>query len=156
MVAIQLLFLFLDELFKLIMLPTVTLVPCKDLNFLLFDTNDLISANLKKIGVWEDGLVEISKFLLHSIPQPLVLDIGANLGAYCVPLAKEIASSGGLIFAYEPQRIVYYQLCGNIFVNSLDNIFAFNLALGDESGVVQIPENNYSICENIGAFSIIK
>ena len=138
------------------MLPIVNLIPCNDVNFLLFDTNDAISTFLKADGVWEESLLRLSKVLLLGIPQPLVLDIGANLGAYCVPLVKEIASRGGLIFAWEPQRIVYYQLCANIFVNSLDNIFAFNLALGDESGVVQIPENNYSICENIGAFSIIK
>ena len=138
------------------MLPIVKLTSCKDLNFLLFDTNDLISNSLKKDGVWEEYLLVISKFLLQNIPQPLVLDIGANLGAYCIPLAKEIASREGLIFAYEPQRIVYYQLCANIFVNSLDNIFAFNRALGDELGVVEIPENDYFTNTNIGAFSLIK
>lgn len=138
------------------MLPTVTLVPCKDQNFLLLDTNDLISRQLKYVGVWEEHLLIISKFLIETIPQPLVLDIGANIGAYCVPLAKEIGLRGGSIIAYEPQRIVFYQLCGNIFVNSLDNIYALNRALGDESGVVEIPENNYSTSENIGAFSISK
>ena len=56
---------------------------------------------------------------------PLVLDIGANLGAYAIPVAKKIASARGVVYAYEPQRIVYYQLCGNIFLNSLDNVHAF-------------------------------
>jgi len=138
------------------MLPIVNLIPCNDVNFLLFDTNDAISTFLKADGVWEESLLRLSKVLLLGIPQPLVLDIGANLGAYCVPLAKEIASRGGLIFAWEPQRIVYYQLCANIFVNSLDNIFAFNCALGDESGVVEIPECNYFTNINIGAFSLVK
>ena len=90
------------------MLPIVNLIPCNDVNFLLFDTNDAISTYLKADGVWEESLLRLSKVLLVGIPQPLVLDIGANLGAYCVPLAKEIASRGGLIFAWEPQRIVYY------------------------------------------------
>ena len=138
------------------MLPPVNLVSCKDQNFLLLDTNDLISRQLKYAGVWEEHLLIISKFLIETIPQPLVLDIGANIGAYCVPLAKEIGLRGGSIIAYEPQRIVFYQLCGNIFVNSLDNIYALNRALGDESGVVEIPENNYSTSANIGAFSISK
>ena len=138
------------------MLPPVSLVPCKDSKFLLLDTNDLISSKLKTEGVWEEHLLILTKFLLQNIPQPLVLDIGANLGAYCVPLAKEIASSGGIVFAYEPQRIVFYQLCGNIFINSLDNVFAFNRALSDEAGMVEIPENNYWKSRNIAGFSIIK
>ncbi|MDB5644041.1 MAG: hypothetical protein JWN07_3358 [Hyphomicrobiales bacterium] len=136
------------------MLPAVDAVHCKQGSFLLFRTNDYITAHLRTSGEWEPFLVSMSELLLRGGESPLVLDIGANLGAYAIPLAKAIQQSGGAIFAFEPQRIIYYQLCGNIFLNSLDNVHAFHAALGDVSGDVQIPEMDYASNPNIGAFSL--
>ena len=38
-----------------------------------------------------------------------ILDIGANLGAYSIPIAKDIQSVNGQVIAFEPQRIIFYQ-----------------------------------------------
>ena len=86
----------------------------------------------------------------------MILDVGANLGAYSIPIAKKIITTGGKVIAFEPQRIVYYQLCGNIILNRLDNYFAFNQAVGDSDGFIEIPDINYEDNHNIGAFSVSK
>ena len=92
---------------------------------------------------------------VHGIAEPLVLDIGANLGAYAIPLGKAIDASKGVIYAYEPQRIVYYQLCGNIFLNSLDNVLAFCMAIGDTDGLINIPALDFNKTTNVGGFSLV-
>ncbi len=109
-----------------------------------------------RTGQWEDYLLTISKVFLQSVNNPLVLDIGANLGAYSIPLAKSMRDVGGVLMAFEPQRILYYQLCGNVVLNRLDNFIAINKAVGDYDGDIEIPEINYENNTNIGAFSLDK
>ena len=137
------------------MLPKIDLVKCQDADYLLLSTNDAISYHLRHRGAWEPHLVAISRMFAHGIAEPLVLDIGANLGAYAIPLAKAIDGAKGVIYAYEPQRIVYYQLCGNIFLNSLDNVFAFGMAIGDSDGWISIPALDFGKSSNVGGFSLV-
>lgn len=136
------------------MLPKVELVRCQEADYLLLATHDAISQHLRHRGTWEPHLVAISRMFVRGVAEPLVLDIGANLGAYAIPLAKAIAGANGRVYAYEPQRLVYYQLCGNIFLNSLDNVFAFCSAVGDTDGSIAIPALDYGNSDNVGGFSL--
>jgi hypothetical protein len=138
------------------MLPRISQIECRDANYLVFSTSDSITNTLFKHGVWEDHLLQISKIFLSDIKQPLLIDIGANMGAYSIPLAKYIRETGGKVIGFEPQRIIYYQLCGNIFLNRLDNYHAIYKAVGESEGFVEIPEINYLNNLNIGGFSIEK
>jgi FkbM family methyltransferase len=81
-----------------------------------------------------------------------VLDIGSNVGSFCVPLAKKYPQF--VFHAFEPQRVVFYQLCSNILLNRCDNVFAKNLGLSSEpdSFYIQLPD--YSTETNVGAFSL--
>lgn len=135
------------------MLPKVDLVKGTHAEYLLFQANDAISNTLRDTGEWANDITAISSALYGCFEAPLILDIGANLGAYLLPIAKDIARTGGVVYAFEPQRIVYYQLCGNIVLNQLDNVFAFNQAVGDVAGSIDIPEINYATNSNVGAFS---
>jgi FkbM family methyltransferase len=74
------------------------------------------------------------------------------LGSYVVPLAKRNAH---LQFeAFEPQRIVYYQLCANTFLNRLSNVYTHNVGLSNEQRITSYVLPNYAEETNIGAFSI--
>lgn len=136
------------------MLPRASQIRCEDADYLLFSTGDLISNILFRTGQWEHHLQVISSLFYGAVEKPLVLDVGANIGAYSIPIAKKIQSAGGAVFAFEPQRIVYYQLCGNVVINSLENYHAIHQAIGDYDGVVDIPEVDYSTNLNVGAFSL--
>lgn len=136
------------------MLPRVNLVRTDSVDYLLFATDDAISRTIVSTGSWASPMLMISRMFLDDVAAPLVLDIGANLGAYAVPMARDIAGRGGLVYAYEPQRIVYYQLCGNTFLNRLDNLHAFNMAIGDHDGSIRIPAIDYGHSKNIGGFSL--
>ena len=138
------------------MLPAISKVECQDADYLLFSTTDYISIELVTTGKWEEGLLILSKFILSGIESPLILDVGANLGAFSIPLAKVIQNSGGMVMAFEPQRIVYYQLCANAILNRLDNYYAIYSAVGESKGEIEIPEIDYETIGNIGAFSLDK
>ncbi len=107
------------------MLPNCELIKVGGTQFLVFKGQDLISNHLKR-ELYEDDLHQLCLKLLINEPEGVVLDIGANLGTFCLPLAKKITKH--TYHAFEPQRIVYYQLCGNAFINGLDNVHCHNTA----------------------------
>jgi FkbM family methyltransferase len=61
-----------------------------------------------------------------------ILDIGANVGSYCVPLAK--AFQHLKVYAYEPNPHALKRLKSNIEVNKLSNITTQTLAAGAKPG----------------------
>jgi FkbM family methyltransferase len=138
------------------MLPRVNLVRGDKDDYLLFSTSDYITQSILQNGNWDDDLLKVSAAIYEGLNSPLVLDIGANLGSFSVPVGRDLQKSGGKIVAFEPQRIVYYQLCGNIFINRLDNVTALQMAVGDSSSEMQIPQTNYEKSINTGAFSLNK
>jgi FkbM family methyltransferase len=87
-------------------------------------------------------------------PDGLVLDIGANLGTFCVPLARKIPKLK--FHAFEPQRIIYYQLCANTIINSLDNLYTYEAGLSNQEADIELEVPDYTAETNIGAFSIDK
>jgi FkbM family methyltransferase len=87
--------------------------------------------------------------------QPLVLDIGSNMGTFAVPVAKHIESKNGTLHCFEPQRIVYYQLCGNIFLNRIENAYVHNVALSNDVEIRQIEPLNFDLAWNIGGYSLL-
>ena len=136
------------------MLPRVNLIRTDDTDYLLFSTNDAITKTIEANGFWAPLLIEIAAAFCSGIENAMVIDVGANLGAFSVPLAQKLEATGGLVFAYEPQRIIFYQLCGNIFLNRLENVHAFNAAIGSATGHVDIPNLQYENCLNIGGFTM--
>jgi len=133
------------------MLPEIHLATDGDLNYALFKHNDIISNGVRS-GGYEKELQSISSELLRDFTDGIVVDIGANLGSYTVPVAKQHAH---LQFeCFEPQRIVYYQLCANIFLNRLSNVHAHQVGISSTQMVQSYVLPNYAEETNIGAFSI--
>ena len=58
------------------------------------------------------------------------VDIGAHMGSWTLVLAEHFRE----VHAFEPQRLIYQQLCGNLALNGLDNVVAHNLGLDSEPG----------------------
>jgi methyltransferase, FkbM family len=132
----------------------VKLYQVKTAQYLLLPGPDFISAQLRRGDEWEEGTITISRLLLNYRPSPVVVDIGANLGAYAVPMGLLLKPVGGTLHAFEPQRMVYYQLCGNLFANQLDNCFANNLAVGDSEREINVPVLDLATEQNVGSLSL--
>jgi FkbM family methyltransferase len=135
------------------MIPNCELVKVDGTQFLVFKGSDLISNHLKK-ALYEDDIHQLALKLLINEPDGIVLDIGANLGTFCVPLAKKVSKH--TYHAFEPQRIVHYQLCANTFINGLDNVHCHNFGLSDKEEQLWLTMPDYASEGNIGAFSIDK
>lgn len=135
------------------MLPNCELINCLGNQYLLLKGNDLIS-NAIRNGGYEVEVFALSHKLLEKFEDGVVLDIGANLGSFTVPLAAR--NPRFTFHAFEPQRIVYYQLCANTFVNGLDNVHCHNFGLSNKSNRFTLTVPNYETETNVGAFSIDK
>jgi FkbM family methyltransferase len=135
------------------MIPNCELVKVDGTQFLVFKGQDLISNHLKQ-ELYENDVHQLALKILIGKPDGQVLDIGANLGTFCVPLAQKIPQLK--FHAFEPQRIVNYQLCANVIINSLDNVYTYEFALSNEDANVELAMPDYANETNIGAFSIDK
>lgn len=132
-------------------LPEIHLATDGDLNYALFKHDDVVS-NHVRAGGYEKELQDLSTKLLAGHSDGIVLDIGANLGSYVVPLAKQ--HSHLTFLSFEPQRLIYLQLCTNIFLNRLDNVLPYQYALSDAEWQENLTLPDYAEETNIGAFSV--
>jgi FkbM family methyltransferase len=83
----------------------------------------------------------------------IVVEVGANVGAHTLGLARHVGP-GGRVIAVEPQPIVFQTLCGNMSINSLTNVDCLNLALSDAPGHVTVPIVDYAGQGNFGGISM--
>jgi FkbM family methyltransferase len=133
------------------MIPNCELVKVDGTQFLVFKGQDLISNHLKQ-ELYENDVHQLALKLLINEPSGTVLDIGANLGTFCVPLARKIPKLK--FHAFEPQRIINYQLCANVVINSLSNVQTYELALSNRDEQLNLVMPDYAKETNIGAFSV--
>jgi FkbM family methyltransferase len=105
--------------------------------------------NLDYIFCWMD----IFKF-----NNPVILDIGANIGLYS--LYYKIKYPDSKIFSFEPQKNIFSIIKKNIRLNNLKNIHTFNIAISNKIswGKLSIPKKNiherYKKNINHGLFSL--
>jgi FkbM family methyltransferase len=109
--------------------PQIKLAQTQDIglgSFLVIE-NDLIGNFMLRHGFWEKHIYDIySKFLT---PESIVIDAGANIGFHTVHLAK----LSKLVYAFEPQSIIFNILSTNILLNNVsDKIKQYCLGLGDK------------------------
>ena len=122
-----------------------------DLKYIRLNDKDLIGKCMET-GHFEGYVVMKAVELLKDVPNGVILDIGANMGTFTVPLAYYNKQYN--IVAFEPQSMVYHQLCGNLALNSIQNVKALNLGLGEHDELIKINMPDYTQEENIGAFSL--
>jgi|LakMenEpi03Aug12_release.lakeMendotaPanAssembly.Ray.scaffolds.fasta_scaffold16917_6 FkbM family methyltransferase len=97
--------------------------------------NDALGQALMNNGDFEPHFYNVAKNVIK--PGDICLDCGANLGYHAVTMAKMVGPAGKVL-AFEPLRVIYQQLCGNVFINDLRNVFCFNVALGNENKMIQM------------------
>jgi FkbM family methyltransferase len=81
----------------------------------------------------------------------LVIEVGANMGALTIPLAAELARQGREMLVFEPQPVIFQQLCANLALNGLMNVKALPYACGSENGAVSFAVPDYRSLGNFGS-----
>lgn len=98
----------------------------RNVNFLCYG-NDCISNSLFLFKQWENDLMSIAEKYLKD--DSVIFDVGANIGTWSIGLAK----GNRKIYSFEPLYTSFLALCGNVFINKLENsINVFNYALTDD------------------------
>lgn len=81
----------------------------------------------------------VMNFLLRVVQEGnTVVDIGAGIGVYTIPLALKVGPSGH-VYAFEALRPNFDLLLRNIELNGLRNISATHAAIIDVSGILEVP-----------------
>ena len=122
-----------------------------------FDNNPLtgIGGFLMKHG--NNNTVEASFTfeILKDVENPVVIDVGANIGTYATWIARWLEPRGGEIHCFEPQGPIFQILCGNIAINNLFNAYTYNLAVGKQETIIETNNIEYRAGVNsFGAFTL--
>jgi len=113
---------------------------------------DYISRCLMSNRQYEWYVVELMNQLSYPNLPGTILDIGANIGTKCLPLAVRFPQHQ--IHSWELQPRVADMLEENIALNSINNITVHRCGLGSHAETITIKQPVYNVSENIGAFSI--
>ena len=124
---------------------------CKHGLFLYNANDNFIGRSLDDYGEWCESELALLGQLLQ--PGQVVLDVGANIGTHTVFFAKRVGPQG-LVYAFEPQRLVFQNLCANIALNALTNVHALPVGLGEVPTTIKVPLLSPTEAHNFGAYAI--
>jgi FkbM family methyltransferase len=79
-------------------------------------------------GRYERDLVEWARQFAPDNKQ--FVDCGAHTGSWSLVMATHFRE----VHAFEPQRLLFQQLCGNAALNGITNLFAYNTGLDSKPG----------------------
>ncbi len=116
-------------------------VAMRDGSILQFDVRTSFEEQAFWTGEYDRGVIARLGGLLRA--GDVVIDIGANIGFYAVPLGRRLKTLGGRLYAFEPIDANYQRLCRALDLNGLtDIVIAVQSALGDRNGEIQFHKQN--------------
>jgi FkbM family methyltransferase len=120
---------------------------------MLVSTRDIyVGQALLEYG--EYGEIE-AQFLQTLITGPgTVVEVGANIGSHTVVLARQAAAFRSSVIAFEPQPVVFQNLCANLALNGIGNVRAWPHACGMQAETVFFDPPDYTQQGNFGGVSM--
>lgn len=135
------------------MLPSITIHNAKDnIKYALFDQSEIISDEIKNRGDWNPSVVHICEKILEKKNGGRVIDIGAGLGSFTIPLATKFRDKFTFI-SFEPIPVLHLQLCTNLFLNNVENAKAMQYAVSNKDDFVEAPILDFKNVNNHGTYS---
>lgn len=127
----------------------IRVVEAKRGRFLVFDNDRYVGKSLIELGEFAEEQAQLFDLILK--PGAVVVEVGANIGAHTVSLAKRASK----VFAFEPQRRVFNLLCGNLALNGIDNVEPYRAAGGEVMEEIPIARMDFDVADNnFGSFSL--
>jgi len=122
----------------------------EDNKIMVFDSRNIYILPQNNLEYYvSNGLFEkylIDWCLQYCSKDTIFLDIGAHTGTYAISLA----SSSKHVYAFEPQRLTYYALCGGVVLSNYKNITCIQKGLGS---LEQVGNQTLKIISNDGGGS---
>ena len=121
-------------------------------NFEYCKFDKFIGFSLKEYGEYSD--IELT-IILHFIKEgDTVFDIGANIGAFSIPISKKIGHKGNL-YCFEPQGLIFKILNNNLRKNKIKNTKTFQNSIGKNNKKILLRNIDYSKYGNFGGVSLV-
>lgn len=115
---------------------------------MIFNRHDwAIGRHLSSFGEWAQS--EMNLMMPFLAPGYVAIDAGANIGAHTLFFAHMVGTEGH-VHSFEPQRIIFQMLCGNVALNSLTQVTCHNVGLGNAHKTMSISPVDYSTTNNSG------
>ena len=130
---------------------------CRHGIFLYNALDNYIGKSLDVYGEWSNNEWSMLSKFIHT--GQIVIDVGANIGTFTIPMATKVGKHG-IVHAFEPQRVLSQILSANAVLNELHNVHVHNIAVGSGKDVdsndsfLDVPKLVYTENANYGAVSI--
>jgi len=119
---------------------------------MLYNIHDMyVGRSYDLYGENNESEVELYRQILR--PNDVVVDAGANIGAFTVFFAQAVGP-GGIVLAFEPQRIVFQTLCANVALNDLTNVHCYQMGLASQVGSLKTAPVDYAATNNFGGLPL--
>jgi FkbM family methyltransferase len=105
-----------------------------------------ITRCLEAYGEYCEAEADLFRSLIS--PGMAVVEVGANIGAHTIMLAR--SCTPGPLIAFEPQHRAFQLLCANLVEAGLTTVVALPEALGAEARLVRMPQTDYEADGNFG------
>ena len=114
--------------------------------------DQFIGRSLRLYGEFSQGEADIFEQIVK--PGHIVVEAGANIGAHTIHLAQ-LAGDNGQVWAFEPQRLVFQLLAGNVALNSLTNVHCLQKCLiGSGKRTIPVPVLDVNKINNWGGVEL--
>jgi FkbM family methyltransferase len=124
---------------------------CKHGIFAYLINDQFIGKSLDLYGEWTESEIDMmSNFIT---PRSVVIDAGAFIGTHTIAFANMVGRFG-FVYSFEPQRMIFNVLCGNVALNNLLNVKCLNMGLSDTPGKAFIPLLDPAVEQNFGALDL--
>lgn len=114
--------------------------------YILFKNDCGVTDMTRRGAIYEEYVFDYIRNNID-IKGKTIIDIGANFGFHTLEFADLVED--GQVVSFEPQKLVYYQLCGHIILNGYDNITAHNIALSNKHTTLKMENMPYHSTETI-------
>ena len=108
-----------------------------DMLFLILQKNEHLQTFWSIDKYYEEDLI---KFIQDNYKGGIFIDVGACIGNHTLAFSK-IADK---VVSFEPHKQSYWHTLNNIYLNNLENVMLFNLALGNKTGLEFLHHDNMS------------
>lgn len=112
------------------------------INYFLFKNDNLVSRSIIEGWQYHKYFFDFLELNEIELSGKTIIDVGANNGSFTIDFSK-LVGEAGKVYSFEPQRIIYMQLCTNCFINGCTNVFPINKAVGEKNEIIDIEVNDF-------------
>ena len=131
--------------------PATVLKQCRYGPMLFLRGDQYVGRSLERYGEFSELEGQLFAQVLGA--GDTVVEVGANMGAHTLQLARLVGPQG-VVHAYEPQRVIFQILCANVALNALFNVHTHHAGVGSAAGQLRVPPLDYAAVGNFGGLSL--